>query len=205
VNTVTATVRLINIKKDYVGAGVIVAKRGTVAYVLTAAHIAEGVDTLDVKVFSSQSYPKPQHVYVAVPVVARRTENNQDLALLRITGYAGESPGLKICPLQAAPKQAVPTACAAGCGDTNAPTIHLTPIHASVYAAKPGAPIKARFWCSKRVPIAGESGGPLVDRQGRLLGICSGAAGGQGYYCHLEHIHSFCRQSGLAFLLDKEP
>ena len=110
IKTVEATVRLINVKKDYVGAGVIVSKVGTVAYVLTAAHIADGVDTLDVKIFANKTYPKAEHVYLKVPVIARRTENNQDLALLRIAGYTGESAGLKICPLPAAPKQAVPAA-----------------------------------------------------------------------------------------------
>jgi hypothetical protein len=205
VKTVTATVRVLNPTKKTVGAGVVISKIGTVAYVLTAAHLADGADSLDVKIYSNESYPKPLHVYLAVPVVARRTENNQDLALLRIAGYAGGPPGLKICPLQAAPKQQVPAACAAGCGDANAPTLHLAPIHATVLAARAGAPIKARFWCSKRAPAPGESGGPLVDEQGRLLGICSGASGAQGFYCHLEDIHAFCRQAGLAFLLEKEP
>jgi S1-C subfamily serine protease len=202
VKTVTATVRVLNTKKDVAGAGVIVAKMGTIAYVLTAAHIVDGADAVDVRIYSDKTYPKAQHTYSAVPVVARRTDNNQDLALLRITGYAGESSGLKICPLQAAPKQKVPAGCAVGCGDTNAPTIHRVPIHEVVLAAKAGAPVRARFWCSKRVPIRGESGGPLVDGHGRLLGICSGASEGQGFYCHLEHVHAFCRQAGLAFLLE---
>ena len=77
-------------------------------------------------------------------------------------------------------------------------------IRGTVLAQRPGEPIAARFWCGSRKPIRGESGGPLMNSSGQLFGLCSGAQGEQGFYCHLDDIHDFLRVNGLKSLLKKQ-
>ena len=43
----------------------------------------------------------------------------------------------------------------------------------------------------------GVGGGPLVDRLGRVIGICSMGSKKKGMYCHLQEIHQFLTQSGF--------
>src|SRR5262249_35942706 len=101
--TLAATVRITNPKKSGVASGVLLAKTGAVAYVLTAGHVVGDSDVVEVEVFSATSYPKPAARYAAARVIARQREGGQDLALVRIAGFAEELAGVRICPLGDAP------------------------------------------------------------------------------------------------------
>jgi hypothetical protein len=139
-----------------------------------------------------------------VQVVARRRESNQDLALLRIADYRSVSDGLEICPLASVPKGKDFAAVAVGCPEGKPPVLRRESIQGSVRAAKPGAPVPARFWKSGRKAQAGESGGPLTNAQGQIIGICSGTSAEHGFFCHLEEIHAFLRAAGLNSMLPRK-
>ena len=51
--------RIHNLAKKTEGTGVIVGKQGPFVYILTAYHIVQDADQLEIDVFSEQSYPKP--------------------------------------------------------------------------------------------------------------------------------------------------
>jgi hypothetical protein len=63
----------------------------------------------------------------------------------------------------------------------------------------------AHFWEASGKPTAGRSGGLLMNRQGYLLGICSGISGETGYYCHIEEIHRFLKSNALSWLYEEAP
>lgn len=203
-DVVSATVRIINQKKNSIGNGVVIARTGTVAFVLTAGHIVEQAEEVDVRVYGPAADAKPV-VHAAVKVLARRTQNNQDLALVRVTGYSGKSDGLPLCPKDSVPKENHFAAFAAACRDGKNALVRPVTIEKSVQVTKPGAPLPARFWSSAKKVQAGDSGGPLVNARGELLGICSGAQSEHGYFCHLDEIRTFVRDAGLSFVLEKKP
>ena len=81
--------------------------------------------------------------------------------------------------------------------DSGIPSLRCETVLDVVQAKRPGDTRASKFFRIQARPADGQSGGPLVDAKGRLLGICSGAQGDHGYYCHLEEIHAFLRAEGL--------
>ncbi len=65
---------------------------------------------------------------------------------------------------------------------------------------KPGADESARCLKCKAGAVAGRSGGPLLDRDGTLLGIASGGDDRASYFIHLDEIRPFLKRNGLGFL-----
>jgi len=57
---ITATVRIQNKTQNSEGSGVIVRPQGGFVYVLTAAHLVEGVETVSIATYSAGSYPNAQ-------------------------------------------------------------------------------------------------------------------------------------------------
>jgi S1-C subfamily serine protease len=200
---VAATVRVINKKKDAIGNGVVIDATAAGAYVLTAGHVVSKSNQMEVRVYGSGPDAKPL-IYADVTVLKERTQDNQDLALLLIKGYRGESSGLKICPKDGVPKGKPFDAFAAACREGKSASVRSETIEKSERVAKPKMLTPALFWCSGRRALGSESGGPLVNARGELLGICSGADGEHGYFCHLDEIHDFVRSEGLGFLLEKK-
>ena len=46
------------------------------------------------------------------------------------------------------------------------------------------------FWETESAPVGGMSGGPLLDREGAVIGVCSAVslANGRGYFTHADEI-----------------
>ena len=200
-----ATVRVVNQKKNAIGTGVILNRSGAITFVLTAAHVIDGADRVDVQVFSSQSYPKPALIHESAAVIVRAKDKQPDLAVLRVIGYDGASQSLKLCPIPELPGKSKFSALSVGCDDRHLPTLRSEQVIDTVQAKKRNDSQASSYFRTHQKPSSGRSGGPLVDSRGRLLGICSGGDHGQAFYCHLEDIHQFLRAHGLHAILNDHP
>jgi len=193
----SATVRIANRETNTTGSGVLLSKAKVIAYVLTANHVVKGADAVEVHVFSPKSYPKPAKSFTA-RVIARQGEHNQDLALLRISDFAGESEGLVVSPKSESTKETRTSVLSVGCADGGPPDFRIESVHGPVLAAKADDKKTARFWRSDKAGKLGESGGPIVNARGQLIGIRSGMQRESAFFCHLDEIHAFLRKAGLS-------
>jgi hypothetical protein len=202
VAAVVATVRVKNAALNAEGSGVIVGRSGPVVYILTAAHNVEKADRLQVSTFSKDSYPRPENVYAAAEVVARWKE--QDVAVLRLV-TADAMPGTaRVCPPRLVPTGKDFPGLTVGCGKTEVLSCLADTVREKKLVRRPGVEGTAVVWELTGAPQEGRSGGPLLDKRGYLLGVCSGGGGGKSYYCHVEVIHRFLKRNALDWLYEED-
>ncbi len=182
--------------------GAVVARSGPFVYVLTAAHVvptgSQG-DEADLTFFPGARPPPPGTGRYQARVVLRAPD--VDLALLRATAPA--PPGvLPICPPGKAQGAKLPMAVlSVGCtGPGGTPAAAPDTVRTIRFLEQP---YRANFFEADYAPAAGRSGGPLIDRRGYLVGVCSGTRGGKGYYVHLSEVQSALRRGGFQWLYDE--
>jgi S1-C subfamily serine protease len=196
---VTATVRVVNAAQKVSGSGAVIGRKGKAVYLLTARHIVRGSDTVEVATFSAGSYPKPSRAYRAKVVAT--SDAAADLALLRLD-TDDDPPGLvRVCPPLVVPKKKVLPGLAVGCTKGGAPTCQIGKVRGPKRVRHKGADRAVSVWEVNHQHAAGRSGGPLIDKRGYLIGVCSGTTKGKGYFCHVAEIHAFLKRNGLEKLL----
>jgi hypothetical protein len=62
----------------------------------------------------------------------------------------------------------------------------------------------AFHWEADKPQAIGRSGGPLVDTQGRVIGICSGTRENKGYYVSIYEIEASLKRNGWGLLVSSE-
>jgi S1-C subfamily serine protease len=196
----TATVRVVNVGQRVEGSGVIVGRKGGFVYVLTAYHVVEKAERLEVATFSAASYPKPARVYRSVRIVAR-ADDMRDLALLRVSTDDPVPGKLSLCPARSVPEETGFKALSVGCAAGEAPTPRVDEVAGKKRVRREGEDKPAWFWEVDRKQAEGRSGGPLVDRRGYLLGVCSGTNQDKSYFCHPDEVRAFLRESGFDWLI----
>ena len=196
---VTATVRVTNLTTRGRGSGAVIGRGGPFVYVLTANHVVEGAERVEVATFSARSYPRPEAVSPSAKVLARSAE--ADLAVLRFAA-PGPPPGsLRVCPPALVPAGRDFPALGVGCPE-RVPTCVADVVRVKRRVRRPGAEGAAAYWETERPVVRGRSGGPLVDRRGYLIGVAGGTNADRGYYSHPEEIHAFLRRNGLKWLYE---
>ncbi len=202
VKAVTATVRVANSAKAAEGSGAVVHKDRAFLYVLTAAHVVDGVKKADVSTFTADSYPKAAKVYRDAEVLAR--DAAADLAVLRIA-TRDDPPGcLRVCAPGSVPDAKGLTALAVGCAGGAAPTCTVEAVAGRRKVRRPGAEKAVACWETEKPPAKGRSGGPLLDSRGRLIGVASGIGDAKGYYAHAEEVHDFLKRNALEWLYEEK-
>lgn len=185
-----ATVRVQQPGAD--GSGVIVRQQGAFVYILTAAHMVEGVETVSISTYSAKSYPQPEKVYDKVQVLARAA--GPDLALLRLTTRDTMPGVLPLCPADQAPTEKDFPGLTGGVQTGQPPTCWADTVAGKKLIRKPGGQ-SCHVWELLKEPASGRSGGPLIDKRGMLIGIGSGRSDGKGYYTHLDEVYKFLKAS----------
>jgi S1-C subfamily serine protease len=195
----TATVRITDVSAGTDGSGVLLRHDGAVAYILTANHVVGKAGQLHVSVFSAASYPKEDRVYRGVEVLAR--DARADLAVIRVVTRDKLPAPLSVCPIKQTPSGKDFAVLTVGC-ELNGPPVPIADVvQAAPAIRKPGEASTVKCWETAKGQVAGRSGGPLLDRQGRVIGVASGTSGGKGYYIHTEEIHAFLKRKGLGQLV----
>jgi serine protease Do len=195
-----ATVRIANVTEGVDGSGVLLRHEGAFAYVLTANHVVGKATELNVLVFSADSYPKEDKVYRGAEVLAR--DARADLAVVRVATRDKLPAPLSVCPAKQTPDGKGFAVLTVGCQPGGPPLPIVDTVQATPLVSKPGETGKVKCWETAKGQTAGRSGGPLLDRQGRVLGVASGTGGGKGYYVHAEEIRAFLKRKGLGWLAE---
>ena len=191
--------RVLNPAGNAQGSGVILGESGPFVYLLTANHVVDQAERVEVQTFSPRSLPKPEAVYRSVAVLAQAKD--EDVAVLRLA-TADRMPGrVRFCPPDQVPKEAGFAAWTVGCPFGRPPVCQQEKVVGVKRARRPGAEA-VLVWETDREPATGRSGGPLLDRQGRLLGVGSGTSDGKGYFTHVEAIQRFLKRHGLHWLAE---
>jgi S1-C subfamily serine protease len=195
-----ATVRIYYPANRVEGSAVIVGRRGSLVYLLTACHNVTGKaenDDVEFNLYTAKDYPKLK-AEVHGRVHARMP--NEDLAVLE---GAFDPPGLlPLCPKDMTRIRKPFPVLTVGCVADGPPTIEFDRVVEVDFLKKPDGS-RANFWRAERPQVVGRSGGPLVDARGYVLGICSGTLGKKGYYTEIAEIHAALARNGLDWLYAK--
>jgi S1-C subfamily serine protease len=195
-----ATVRVRNASVGREGSGILIGKRGRYVYILTAQHIIADGARFEVAVFATEP-SRPLKTYPSAEVVAEG-QGLGDLALLRLSTDDQMPSCLQVCPAAKVPKETPIAALTVGCESGKAPTVIVEKSAEKKVAQRREGGEKAPFWEVAAKYAPGRSGGPLVDKQGYLLGVCSGTNRDKTYFIHVDEIHRFLIRHGYRWLIE---
>jgi S1-C subfamily serine protease len=197
-----ATVQITNPARKREGSGVVIASQAPFVYILTASHIVQRAEQLEIAVFSEQSLPKPKVVYNSAKVVAE-TGGLTDLAVLRLAGTEALT-WVPVCPEASLPKGEILRVLTVGCDAGRPPSCYFEALSGKKLARREPNGDIASFWEIDRKYAKGRSGGPLLDSRGYVLGVCSGTNNDKTYFIHIEEIQRFLIRHGFRWLLHED-
>jgi S1-C subfamily serine protease len=193
---ITATVGLSGAGGGRLGSGVLIGRSGPHVYILTAAHVVAGARQVDVHVRAKGK----SEVCRSAVVLARSAE--ADLAILRLPASTGLPKPLRLAAVKEVPK-APCQALSVGWASGDAPTAQEEQVRRSALVRRPGEKTSVQSWQTERKQARGRSGGPLLDRAGRVIGVASGHDREAGYYVHVAEIYRFLKNNGLGWLTEE--
>jgi S1-C subfamily serine protease len=202
VTATLATVRVRNTSVDREGSGVLIGKRGEYVFILTAQHIVQGGDRFEVAVYAKES-SRPHKIYPSAEILAQM-QGLGDLALLRLRTDDSMPSYLQVCPVAKVPKEMPISMLTAGCESGKAPTVIVEKGVEKKLAQRREGDEKATFWEVAAKYPPGRSGGPLIDKQAYLLGVCSGTNRDKTYFTHIDEIHRFLIRHGYRWLTEEK-
>ncbi len=156
------------------------------AYLLAAAH-ALPPDQAQTLQFFAPGQDDPDRELTGVEVLLRLPD--PDLLLVRATVGGEPVPELPLVGRGKKPKLLPAPATAVGCPGGKPPAVRPDVVLARRVVRRPGGALGV-FWETESAPVGGMSGGPLLDREGAVIGVCSAVSltNGRGYFTHADEI-----------------
>lgn len=199
------TVRLVPTERGgETGTGVCIGFRDPWAYFLTASHVLPDERNAAIEFFRQADYPKPVRRYERASLLAR--SEVADLAVFRVVVGSEPPAMIPLAKPGQRPKRFPVEAVSFGCPARSAPEARQQTILAKKLVRNPKLPGGlAYFWEVAAAPQGGMSGGPLLDREGQLIGICVAHQNGKGYFAHTDEILALLNDNGLRWIFDPPP
>jgi hypothetical protein len=214
-----ATVRVTNQGTVFqTGSGVTFGVRDGYAYVLTANHVLGQDGNRRVEFFAldkqGRIYPTPTVQPTDVSVAARQV--TADFAILKVllprTAETPTPPYARLAPPFERPKRFPAKVYSAGFNKPKDPENNAEEVPTVREATLIGKRFKgsgadlAILWETKESNEEGRSGGPLLDNEGRIIGIClaKDKVSHQGRFLHLDEIQAWMKKNGFGWALDEK-
>ena len=167
------------------------------AYLLTSNHTVPKGEVKTFEFFTKESYPKSDSTINSGDIILRLPEC--DVALVKVVVGPLGVPSIPLAGPNQRPKKFPFAAVAIGCPEGDPVRARAERITAKKLVRKADETI-AFFWEADKAPVGGMSGGPLIDENGRVIGLCTAAQSGQGYYTHLDEILAGLKRNGYGWL-----
>jgi hypothetical protein len=212
-----ATVRVTN---QGTGSGVTFGIRDGYAYVLTANHVIgqDGDRRVDFFKIDEQGQIHPTFTVQPTDVVVVARQVTADFAILKVLlprkAEMPPPPYARLAPPFVRPKRFPAQVYSAGFNkpkdvEKNPPAEEVPTVTESTLIGKrfkgSGADL-AILWETKESHEEGRSGGPLLDKEGRIIGIClaKDKVSLQGRFLHLDEIQAWMKKNGFGWALDEK-
>jgi S1-C subfamily serine protease len=179
-----------------VAVGVVVGVKDGFAYLLTANHVAAS-DRVEVQFTTREVFPRAAWYGDGATVVARWPD--PDIALVRFPVGKQLPAVLPLAPAWQRPREFPVPVWAVGL-EGEAVAARADRIRRKEYVKREGKQ-PAFFWRTERPPLAGQSGGPLLDGRGRVIGITVATRDGAGYFTHHDEMLAALKRDGYGWLV----
>ncbi|QDV41322.1 hypothetical protein Enr13x_11600 [Stieleria neptunia] len=183
-------VRILDANQQFVGSGVVVAKREGSFDVVTAYHVIEKPGRYGIESFRTSSVVGTTLRHAPSAVTILRSDPDVDLAYLRVSALI--QPAQCVSVTSAAPVESILSeAWIVDCTGSGAAVVSKIDNVTRQTARRSQDGVGVSYWRLGQESSPGMSGSALLDAEGRLIGVASGNSDGSAYYCEVDALHEF--------------